>query len=205
MNVNAIEMVIKVAKRLDDKKLMNAFEGNVSLKEDGFIYITPSGKNKAWLTPEMICVFDETGNQVSGIYPPSSELPMHTNVYLMRDNIGGVIHSHAPFLTAYALCAKALESRAHAELLWDHKIIEVVPYGRPSTEAIFAGVKPVLDKGRDTMLLGNHGVLAVGEDVVDAMNKLESVENAAKISVISTLIGKQHDLPDDEVTALLSF
>ena len=65
MDVKAIKEVLEVAKRLDDKGLCNAFEGNVSVKRDGFLYITPSGKNKAALTEEMIAVFDETGNQVA--------------------------------------------------------------------------------------------------------------------------------------------
>jgi L-fuculose-phosphate aldolase len=206
MNIDkgAVESILEVAKRLDEKQLVNAFEGNVSLIQDGLLYITPSGKNKASLTADMIAVFDKSGNQVAGSLKASSELPMHTNVYKMRDNIGGIVHAHPPFLTAYAICGKPLESKAHAELLWDHKRIEVVPYGRPGSDAIYEGVKPVLDMGRDVMLLSNHGVLAVGNTVYDAMNKLESVENAAKISVIASLIGESSDLPADEVAWLLN-
>lgn len=204
ISISAMNEVIMAAKRLDDKQLVNAFEGNVSIKRDGYLYITPSGKNKALLTEEMIAVFDEEGRQVSGIYPASSELKMHRAVYEMRGNIGGVVHAHAPCLTAYALCAKPFYSNAHAEMLWDHKCIEVAPYGRPGSDAIYAGVKPILDKGRDVLLLANHGVLAVGESVFDAMNKLESVENAAKISILTKLVGEQADLPRDEVEILLS-
>ncbi|MDR0497693.1 MAG: class II aldolase/adducin family protein [Treponema sp.] len=204
IDILAMREVIMVAKRLDDKQLVNAFEGNVSIKRDGYLYITPSGKNKAFLTEEMIAVFDESGKQVSGIYPASSELKMHVAVYAMRGNIGGVVHAHPPCLTAYSLCNKPFGSRAYAELLWDHKRIEVAPYGRPGSNEIYAGVKPILDMGRDVLLLANHGVLAVGPTVFDAMNKLESVENAARISIYSKLVGEQADLPEEEVKALLS-
>lgn len=206
IDLKAIQDVIDVAKRLDDKGLVNAFEGNVSIKRDGYLYITPSGKSKVTLTPEKICVFDEEGNQVSGIYEPSSELKMHSAVYGMRDNIGGVVHAHPAFLTAYAMCGKPLESKCHAEMIWDHKVIEVAPYGRPGSDEIYAGVKPILDKGRDLLLLANHGVLSVGEDVFAALNKLESVENAAKILTIAKFVGdgKYADLPDEEVQILLS-
>ena len=200
IDLKAIQDVIDVAKRLDDKGLVNAFEGNVSIKKDGYLYITPSGKSKVTLTPEKICVFDEEGNQISGIYAPSSELKMHRAVYEMRDNIGGVVHAHPAFLTAYAMCGKPLESRCHAE------VIEVAPYGRPGSDEIYAGVKPILDKGRDLLLLANHGVLSVGEDVFAALNKLESVENAAKILTIAKIVGdgKYADLPDEEVQVLMS-
>lgn len=204
VDVKAIQEVIAVAKRLDDKGLVNAFEGNVSIKRGDWLYITPSGKSKATLTPEMICVIDEKGNQVSGIYEPSSELKMHKAVYKMRDNIGGIVHAHPVFLTAYAMCGKSLESKAHAEMIWDHKKIEVAPYGRPGSDEIYAGVKPILDKGRDVLLLANHGVLSVGESVFAALNKLESVENAAKILTVAKLIGNTADLPDEEVQVLLN-
>lgn len=206
IDLHVIQNIIDVARRLDDKGLVNAFEGNVSVKKDGYLYITPSGKSKVTLTPEKICVFDETGRQISGIYEPSSELKMHRAVYEMRDNIGGVVHAHPAFLTAYAMCGKPLESRCHAEMIWDHKVIEVAPYGRPGSDDIYKGVKPILDKGRDLLLLANHGVLSVGTDVFAALNKLESVENAAKILTIAKIVGdgKYADLPEEEVQVLLS-
>lgn len=206
IDLHVIQDIIDVAKRLDDKGLVNAFEGNVSVKKDGYLYITPSGKSKVTLTPEKICVFDETGKQISGIYEPSSELKMHRAVYEMRDNIGGVVHAHPAFLTAYAMCGKPLESKCHAEMIWDHKVIEVAPYGRPGSDDIYKGVKPILDKGRDLLLLANHGVLSVGTDVFAALNKLESVENAAKILTIAKIVGdgKYADLPEEEVQILMS-
>ena len=203
MERQAIQEIIAVAKRLDDKQLVNAFEGNISIKRDGYLYVTPSGKNKALLTEEMICVFDPDGCQISGKFAPSSELKMHAGIYAMRDNIGGVIHAHPPFLTAYALCCQPFTNRAYAEMLWDHKVIELVPYGRPGTEDIYAGAKPILDKGLDIMLLANHGVLVVGNTVFDALNKLESVENAAKITAIAKIIGPLAELDPNEVQALL--
>ena len=52
--------------------------------------------------------------------------------------------------------------------------------------------------------MANHGVLAVGETVYDAMNKLESVENACRICTISKLVGEPSNLPEEEVKTLLS-
>ncbi len=206
IDLRVIQDIIDVARRLDDKGLVNAFEGNVSVKKDGYLYITPSGKSKVTLTPEKICVFDESGKQISGIFEPSSELKMHRAVYEMRDNIGGIVHAHPAFLTAYAMCGKPLESKCHAEMIWDHKVIEVAPYGRPGSDDIYKGVKPILDKGRDLLLLANHGVLSVGTDVFAALNKLESVENAAKILTIAKIVGdgKYADLPEEEVAVLMS-
>jgi L-fuculose-phosphate aldolase len=205
MNVDmgAVNDVLAVAKRLDEKVLANAYEGNVSLKRDGLLYITPAGKVKGWLTEEMICVIDVQGRQVFGEFAPSSELKMHTAVYAMRGDIGGIVHAHPPYLTAYAMCGMPFVNKAHAEMLWDHKVIEVAPYGRPGSEEIYAGIRPILEKGKDVLLLANHGALAVGKTVFDAQNKMESVENAAMITAIAKQIGPLAQLPDDEVQALL--
>ena len=124
--------------------------------------------------------------------------------YVMRDNIGGIVHAHTPFLSAYAICAKPFESFAHAEMLWDHKRVEVVPYGRPGSDDIYKGADKIFQKGRDICLLANHGVLAVGEDVFAALNKLESVENACRICTIAKLVGEPANLPEEEVQLLLS-
>ena len=203
----AIEDVIRVSKRLDGKGLVNAFEGNISVLKDGLIYITPSGKSKETLTPDKICVVDEDGNQLSGVFKPSSEIKMHQAVYKMRDDIGGIVHAHPAFLTAYAMCGIPIRSRFHAELIMDHKSIEIAEYGRPGTDDIYKGVKPILDPGRDLLLLANHGVLSVGIDVYAALNKLESVENAAKIITIAKIIGdgKYAELPEEEIQALMDF
>lgn len=80
----------------------------------------------------------------------------------------------------------------------------VVPYGRPGSDDIYKGADKIFQKGRDICLLANHGVLAVGETVYDAMNKLESVENACRICTISKLVGEPSNLPEEEVKTLLS-
>lgn len=198
MDKKSIIDVMEVAKRMDKLSLANKFSGNVSIKKDGYIYISPSGKSKETLTEEMISVVDKDGNLVSGL-KPSSELTMHSAVYQMRDDIGGVVHSHAPFLTAFAICNKDFAFPASAEFTWDFKVAEVLPYGRPGTADICKGADKLLDKGRNIMLLANHGVLTVGEDVWEALDRLEAAELAAKTCVISKMIGTPKDLPADEV------
>jgi len=204
-NIKWIEQILWVVKRMDEKGVMNAFEGNVSILEDGYFYITPTGMCKTLLTPDQICVFDENQNQVAGLYPPSSEFTMHWAICHMSDDIHSVMHTHSPFLTAFALCNMPVASNAYAELLLDHKSVDVVPFGMPGTEEIYAGIPGLLEKGRKAMLLANHGALSVGKTIYDAMNKMESAENAAKIITITKIIGKQADLDEDLCEAMLAF
>ena len=70
-NMEAVRELLEAARHLDEKGILNAIEGNVSLRRDGLIYVTPSGKNKAFLTEDMIAVVDEDGNQLYGNCRPS--------------------------------------------------------------------------------------------------------------------------------------
>ena len=76
LDFNAIREVMAVSKRLDEKGMVNAFEGNISVKSavDGLIYVTPTGKNKALYTEDMIAVIDQDGEWIGGTCKPTSEI-----------------------------------------------------------------------------------------------------------------------------------
>lgn len=197
MDKQLIQQVLAVAKRLDEKNLVNAFEGNISAIQDGMVYITPTGKNKAFLTEEMIAVIDKDGQQIGGSCKPTSELPMHLQTYQIRKNIGGVVHCHPTFLTAHAICNQPVETKGYPEMMANFKIFEVAPYGRPGTEKILDGAIPIFEHS-DVVLLGNHGVLAVGKTVEDAMNKVEAAEAITKALYYANALAKPLDLSKEE-------
>lgn len=197
MDREVVKQVLAVAKRLDEKNLVNAFEGNISAKKDGLVYITPTGKNKALLTEEMIAVIDEKGAQIGGNCKPTSELPMHLETYQIREDIGGVVHCHPTFLTAHAICNKPVETNGYPEMMANFKVFQVAPYGRPGTEKILEGAIPIFEQS-DVVLLGNHGVLAVGKTAEDAMNKVEAAEAITKALYYAKELGEPKDLDKEE-------
>ena len=203
MNIDreAIQEVLTVARRLDEKKILNAIEGNISVKRDGLIYITPSGKNKAFLTEDMIAVLDETGNQIGGSCKPSSEMRLHLHVYRERPDVGGVVHAHPRFLTAYAVCGVPVRTKAYPEMMSVYGSFEVAAYGRPGTDEICREVGSLLQE-RDVILLENHGALSVGPDVIQAMNHMEAAEAIAEVLTLSRLVGKEKELPKEECEAI---
>lgn len=198
MDIRAIKEVLEVAKRLDEKNLVNAYEGNISVKRDGLIYITPTGKNKAFLTEEMIAVIDETGRQIGGNCKPTSELAMHMSTYKIRPDIGGVVHCHPTYLTAHAICNTPVTTKAYPEMIGNFGVFEVAPYGRPGTEEIFEGAIPIFAHS-DICILGNHGVLAVGQTVLDAMNRVEAAEAITMTLFYSRMLGKEVELDRQEL------
>ena len=200
-DIQAIKDVITVAKRLDEKGILNAIEGNISTRRGDLVYITPSGKNKAYLTEDMISVIDMDGNQLSGC-KASSEYKLHLHSYRTRPDIQGVVHAHPTYLTAYALLNKPLETKAYPEMMVVYGSIQIAAYGRPGTDDIYRHVTPILEK-ENVLLLANHGAMAVGETVFDAMNALEAAESCARILSIAKGLGELRNLSDEECQALL--
>lgn len=200
---DAIREILLVAKRLDEKQLLNAVEGNISIKRDGLIYVTPSAKNKAFLTEDMIAITDLDGNQVGGSLKATSELRLHVLTYRMREDIGGIVHAHPPYLTAHAVCGMPVETRAYPEMMFKYGRIEVAGYGRPGTDDICRDPGPILEHS-NVALLENHGAIALGPDAIEAMNNIEAAEAIAKVLTIARQVGKEKELPMEECRHLLS-
>ena len=150
----------------------------MSVMEGGLLYITPSGQNKGCIDESMIAVMDENGNQVDGCFPPSSEYKMHRDVYKMRNDIGGVVHSHA-FPYGVAMCGKILSLSAACRVYLGSPCAEFCRMADQARRDV-CGSGESLASGRNIFLLANHGVVTVGKTLWDALNVLESAESAAK-------------------------
>lgn len=193
--------VIRYAKKLYERQMVNANEGNVSLRDGERIYITPSSVCKELLTPEMIVVCDRQGNQLEGEGRPSSELLLHLYVYDHRPDVNGVVHCHSPYATAYAIARKPIETRAYTEMIFLYDRIPVVDYGAPSTPDIVRGMGRYLEQ-TDILLLANHGMVSVGDTVMDAYLKAEAGESLAKTLTLAKLLGGEHPLEPEELDKL---
>ncbi len=199
------ELIVDIGKRLTQKGVVGTFEGNISVidRENRKVYITPSGQAKELLTPDMIAICDEEGNYIDrreGL-KSSSETIMHLAMYKMREDINAVIHCHAPFCTAFAVNHEPIRTKAIAEInVMFNGEIPLLPYGEPGTIHLVDGYEQHKDK--DVVLLANHGMLAVGKDLITAYGNTITVEMAAKILFISRLMGKNVDIPETELAKL---
>ncbi len=199
----AIDQVLMVAKRMDDKGLVNSFAGNISTKVDGKIYITPTGQNKGLLTPEKIAVVNGDGERIWGM-KETSEIIMHSMAYdICEENgwdVGGVVHSHSRVLTAFSMAGLDIETTALPEMMGNFHKIPCAPYGAPGTKFIMTMAEPYFADGYRIVLLGNHGSLAVGKTVEEAMNVVEACESIAEqILLTKYILGGEDSLDVDEV------
>lgn len=178
---------------LEQKRFVNALEGNISLfdRESGRIYMTPSGTMKLLLTLEDVCVLDETGRQTEGRLRRSSEYRLHLAAYRARADVNAVIHSHCPYLTAYAQRYTCFQVPQSASLREVFQTFVCLPYGKPGTDEIHRGLAQAL-AGSPICLLGGHGVVCAARDLPTCTGYLEAAENLAKTLFLAAHAQAEH-------------
>ncbi len=195
---------LKAARLIYTRGLVNAYEGNVSVRVGNSVWITPSQVCKEDLTPDdLVEVSLETGEVLSAHNgrKPSSEVKLHLCCYRSRDDIGAVAHTHSPYATSFAVRCEPIETNAYPEMILLYGKAPVCRYGRPSTEAVNADVPEVLKK-YDVFLLANHGVVSVADNAMDAVYRIEGIESIAKVLHTARMRGGECALPDGEAEAI---
>lgn len=183
-----------------------ANDGNVSVKlEDGTFLATPTGISKSFITPEKIVHIDKDANiiEANGDYRPSSEIKMHLRCYKEREDVGAVLHAHPPVATGYAVANVPLDEYSMIETVIAIGSIPVTPYGTPSTYEVPDAIAPYLGE-HDVVLLQNHGALSVGDDLLTAYYRMETLELFAKISLNAHLLGGAKEISRPNIDKLIS-
>ncbi|MFK8136767.1 MAG: class II aldolase/adducin family protein [Bdellovibrionales bacterium] len=196
--------ICEIAKRLYDKNLLAAADGNISLKVGpDRVLITPSGKAKAFLNPEDISLVDLSGVLIEGL-KASSESKMHLSVYRETEIANAVIHAHPPSAIAWTIAEPTLDclpDNCISELILAVGKIPFVPYARPGTEDMGNVLKTYITDSR-AMILRNHGALSWGETLEEAWFGMERIEHTADILYRAKCLGSLSPLPEDEIDAL---
>ena len=171
----------KFAAILEQKRFLTALEGNISVmdRENGLIYITPSGRMKLLLEPDMICIMDQSGNQLGGSLRRSSEYLLHEAVYRARPDVNAVIHSHCPYLTAYAVRYQDFVVPESCSLREVFTRFACLPWGKPGTHEIHQGIEQALENS-PICLLGGHGVVCAASSLEQCVGLLDAAEGLAK-------------------------
>jgi L-fuculose-phosphate aldolase len=174
--------------------------GNVSIRsEDGTgFYVKPSGVLYADIRPEDLVLVDWEGNPVSGTRPPSIEHNIHRLVYLARPDAVAIVHSHSLYATT--LSASKLH-RGIPSILGEiaHYLsgpILLAEYGPPGSMELAQNVVHCLGKETRGVLLKNHGALAVGKDLAQALDFAELIEMGAQSYILVQLLGGYDEHPE---------
>lgn len=194
----------RVCRLLYDRGYVVGHDGNVSLRLEGDrVLITPSGVSKGRIEPDMLVVCGLDGQVLEGDRYPSSEMAMHLLVYRERPDVGAVVHAHPPVSTAFAICRRPLSQKYLTETISGLGEVPVAPFALPSTQEVPDSIRPYV-ADHNAVLLANHGALAWGKDLWTAFDRMETVEQTAKIYAQVSQLGGGVDLTPQQEADLLA-
>ena len=180
-------------KRSYDRGLTTSTGGNISCRDGSIMLITHSGKDKASLSADDIAAVDiETGRNLTPDKKLSIETGMHRSIYLARPDACAVVHSHPVFCCLYSALDEEIDTALIAESWYLLDRCVKVPYQRMGSEELASAVAEY-SRTHDAMLLENHGAIAVGKSLLNAFDRLECLEQSAKLTWLSRDM-KRNDL-----------
>jgi L-ribulose-5-phosphate 4-epimerase len=197
------EQVWKLHLELPKNDLVKWTGGNVSGRdpETGLVVIKPSGVKYPDMKPEHLIVIDLDGKIVEGSLSPSSDTASHLYIYRHRSDVGGIVHTHSPYATAFAAVNKPIP--VYLTAIADE-------FGGPIPVGGFALIggeeigKVVVESigNSPAVLLKNHGVFTIGKNAESAVKAAVMTEDVARTVWYALQIGTPDVIPPEDVTKL---
>lgn len=179
--------------------------GNVSARVPGaeLLVIKPSGVSYDELTPEAMVVCDFEANLVEGSRSPSSDTAAHAYVYKHMAEVGGVVHTHSDYATAWA--ARREPIPCVLTMIADEfgGEIPVGPFALIGDDSIGRGIVETLRESRSrAVLMANHGPFTIGRDARDAVKAAVMVEDVARTVHIARQLGEPVPMAQADIDRL---
>ena len=199
---------LEVAADFENSPLANFGPGKGSISardlESQEILITPSGLKFSQLQPEDLIVLNLDGEVIEGSLKPSLDSVFHLAVYKARSDVGGIIHTHSPYATAYACMGEPILPLIMSIVLMVGGSVDVAPFAFPGTPELGESIVQGLGK-KNAVLMEQHGVLCVGKDLKRALSVAGTVENVAQIQAITSGFEKLRPLSDEIISQGIAF
>jgi L-ribulose-5-phosphate 4-epimerase len=179
--------------------------GNVSARVPGqdLMVIKPSGVLYEDLTPDNMIVCDLSGAVVEGDLSPSSDTAAHAYVYRAMPEVGGVVHTHSGYATAWAARGEAIPCHLTAQADEFGGEIPVGPFALIGGDDIGKGIVATLAGHRSpAVLMRNHGVFAIGRDARAAVKAAVMCEDVARTAHLTRALGDPVPIAPADVDAL---
>ena len=176
--------------------------GNLSCRmDDGQICISPSQIDKGYLRADDFAYLDLEGIKL-GDHKPSMEYPFHLSIYRQNIEIKGIMHLHPPVIVALSLLSK--QNPVLKKLLQKFDL-GYAEYAIPGSDDLGDHICNALAKGQQTILMQNHGMIAVGKDLDEIKNRIlnlnQGLISALNLSGVFTgfeVSGRFKDEPKDD-------
>jgi L-fuculose-phosphate aldolase len=186
--------VARFMRRLYKHGLTTTSGGNISLRlSDELILITPSATDKGRMRWKEVGIVNILGDNLTPHLKPSIETAMHLSIYKKKREVLAIVHAHPLFASLFTTIKAKINTNLTAEakaLLGDPVF---VPYALMGSSALAEAASMNIVKS-DILLLENHGILTTGSNLLQAFDKIEVLENAAKMTLLTEMTGKKRPL-----------
>ena len=197
------EELVQLHLELPKNNLVMWTGGNVSARdaETGRVVIKASGIRYEDMQPEHMVVVDMNGKMVEGDFKPSSDVYSHLYIYKQRPDVGGVVHTHSRYATAFAAVGKAIPCVLTAMADEFGGPIPCGGFALIGDEAMGKVVVDSLGKS-PAVLLKNHGVFTIGNNAASAVKAAVMTEDVAATVWMAMQIGRPDVIPQEDVDKL---
>lgn len=186
--------VARFMRRLYRQGLTTTSGGNISLKvSEEIILITPSATDKGRMKWKEVGIMSIIGENLTPDLKPSIESALHLGIYKKNCEVLAIVHAHPVFASSFTAMKCDINTSLTAEaraICGEPKFVPYALMGSPE----LAEVTAENSAESDVLLLENHGILTTGKTLLSAFDKLEVLENAAKMTLIVGLSGKKRTL-----------
>jgi len=197
--------LVEISRQMVEQRLNRGTSGNAGVRLGDHLLVTPSGVPAADLAPEDMVAVDFSGQVLSG-GRPSSEWRLHRDVLAERPDMHAVVHAHSPFATSLACMGHDLPPFHYMIAVAGGRTIRCAPYALFGSQALSDHALAAL-QGRKACLLANHGMVALGRDLDEALALAIEVESLCEMYWRACQLGAPAVLSDaqmDEVIARFS-
>jgi L-ribulose-5-phosphate 4-epimerase len=201
------ETVARLHGELTRNGLVAWTAGNVSGRVPGhdLMVIKPSGVSYDDLTPASMVVCDLAGNVVEGEHAPSSDTAAHAYVYRHMPEVGGVVHTHSTYATAWAARGEPIPCVLTMVADEFGGEVPVGPFALIGDDAIGRGIVETLRHSRSrAVLMAGHGPFTIGRDPRDAVKAAVMLEDVARTVHVARQLGTTASLRPTDVDALFA-
>ena len=173
------QQLLSASRRLVELGLNRGTAGNASLRQGEGMLITPSALPVAEMTTDSMVRMDLEGKVLQG-GKPSSEWRFHRDIFVARPEMSAVLHMHSTFATTIACLGKDVPAVHYHIAIAGGDSIRCTPYTIFGEQNLSDLALEALHD-RKACLLGNHGMIAIGKDLADALSVAQEVEYLCEI------------------------
>jgi L-ribulose-5-phosphate 4-epimerase len=195
--------LVQLHLELPKNNLVAWTSGNVSLldRETGYVLIKPSGIRYEALNADQMLVVDMQGKVIEGALKPSSDTASHLYIYRHRPDVGGIVHTHSNYATAFAAVNRPIPVHLTAQADEFGGEIPCGGFALIGGEQIGQVVIESIGKS-PAVLLKNHGVFTIGETAEGAVKTAVMVEDIARTVWLALQIGRPDEISAEDVEKL---